>query len=99
MKPLSALFIFAVVFFGSCQTKQEYFTKEQLQKKTDSLIAIRFQELQKQAAEDLDRRISIEVKPKVDSILEGVHIEVPEMVSPLPPHGLPFPDSLVKDTL
>lgn len=70
-KQLSIWSVLLILGLTSCQTKQEYITKEQLLKRSDSLTAIRFEELQQQAAEDLDHRIAIEVKPKVDSILEG----------------------------
>lgn len=74
---MKRLFLFGsllVLGLASCQSKQEYFTKEELVKKSDSLTALRFRELQKQAAVDLDHRIAIEVKPKVDSILADLYL-------------------------
>lgn len=58
-----------ILALSSCQTKEQYLTKEELLKKSDSLISIRFKELKKQADLDLQYRMTIEVKPKVDSIL------------------------------
>lgn len=106
MKCLFIPSVLLVFSLASCRTKQEYFTEEQLLKKSDSLTAIRFGELQKQAAEDLDHRIAIEVKPKVDSILEGISgvprageeinpIEIP----PMPPAINALIDTSQKDSL
>jgi hypothetical protein len=64
-----ALIAGCVCLLMSCQSKEQYLTKKEFHHKTDSLTAVRFQELKLQSAEDLDRRIAIEVKPKVDSIL------------------------------
>lgn len=76
MKKLLLVVVSGFVFLVSCQKKQEYLTKEQLEHKSDSLTEIRFKELEAQAAEDLDRRMAIEIKPKVDSILEKNKITV-----------------------
>jgi pyruvate/2-oxoacid:ferredoxin oxidoreductase beta subunit len=72
-----------VLFLSACVTKQEYFTKQQLEHKSDSLTEIRFKELREQAAEDLDRRISIEVKPKVDSILDKTDLKPVVVLEPV----------------
>lgn len=69
MKKRVLAIVFGMMTFSACQTKQEYLTKEQLLQKSDSLTEIRFRQLKKQAEEDLQFRMAIEVKPKVDSIL------------------------------
>lgn len=103
MKQLFILCTLLIFGLASCQTKQEYFTREQLLKKSDSLTAIRFEELQKQAAEDLDHRIAIEVKPKVDSILEGeagtIPEEIPSVQTPFVNPAIHTPDTFKKDSL
>ena len=74
MKIRFLVIIVAILFLTACQTKQDYFTKEQLIYKSDSLTTLRFEELKKQADEDLELRMAIELKPKIDSILEGKNL-------------------------
>ena len=44
-------------------------TPQQVQHMADSLYEAKAKKIRKQAAEDLDRRMSIELKPKIDSLL------------------------------
>jgi len=70
MKTKIYFWVFCAAFLVSCQkSTQTYLSKEQMEQRVDSLTEIRFKELEKEAAIDLDRRIPIEVKPKVDSIV------------------------------
>ena len=62
-----------VLFLGaligtSCADKEKRIKESVVQAKIDSLVGIRVNALAVQSMEDLDRRISIEVKPKADSI-------------------------------
>jgi len=63
---LAAAFILA-----SCKDRQRALTETQIKAKVDSLVGIKVQELATQSAEDLDRRMSIEVKAKADSIVQA----------------------------
>ena len=52
-----------------CMKEEKGLTPEQVQHIADSIYKIKAQKLRQQAAEDLDRRMSIELKPKIDSLL------------------------------
>ncbi|MBL7718660.1 MAG: hypothetical protein JNL72_07480 [Flavipsychrobacter sp.] len=62
--------ISAVLAMASCSApvQQAGMTENDAKVKIDSLVGIRLGDLMTQSSEDLDRRISIEVKPKADSI-------------------------------
>lgn len=55
----------------SCESKQDRNTRSERSAKIDSMVAERMQEVNTQAMEDLDRRMSIEVKAKTDSIVQA----------------------------
>jgi hypothetical protein len=55
----------------SCNKEVVPLTKEQVNQKIDSLVKASRQESDAQARVDLDRRMKIEVKVKVDSILNA----------------------------
>jgi hypothetical protein len=74
------IFIASMIFLASCQAKTESKTQSQINAKVDSLIGIKLEELNRQAMEDLDRRKSIEVKAKADSIVQA-HMQA-ETASP-----------------
>lgn len=63
------LFIATVILLQACQAKTEAKTESQINAKVDSLIGAKLEELNHQSMEDLDRRKSIEVKAKADSIV------------------------------
>ena len=46
-------------------------TKQEMNAKTDSIVASKTADMDREAAEDLDRRKSIEVKAKADSIVNA----------------------------
>lgn len=82
------LLLLSILFFSACQKKSELLTRQQLEHRSDSLTAIMFEVLQKQAKEDLDSRIAIEVKPKVDSILQhrlSPSVPSPSSINPVDP--------------
>jgi hypothetical protein len=63
----------------ACTRKEEVvWTKQQLKAKADSIVAIKKADINQQAAEDLDRRTSIEVKAKADSIVEAWQAKQPK---------------------
>jgi len=55
----------------SCNKEPVPLTKQQVDRKIDSLVKAGKQESDEQARIDLDRRMKIEVKVKVDSILNA----------------------------
>lgn len=57
----------ATVF--SCNKKEESMSPVEIHAKVDSIVKTKEKDLKKQAQEDLNHRLSIEMKPKVDSIL------------------------------
>ncbi len=60
-----------ILSLASCKEHETAITQSEIHAKVDSLIAIKLEELNKQAMEDLDRRKSIEVKAKADSIVQA----------------------------
>ncbi|HRO43981.1 MAG TPA: hypothetical protein PL009_14190 [Flavipsychrobacter sp.] len=57
------------VAFTSCEPSQTTIDDSRREAIIDSLVAIRMEEITRQATEDFDRRRSIEVKAKADSIV------------------------------
>lgn len=78
--------IFSLLYLVSCGKKEKELTPEEIQFKADSIFRIKLEKLQQEAKEDLDRRMSIELKPKVDS-LRKVTKEIPSPPS-LQPTGI-----------
>lgn len=66
--PVVAITLFAL---ASCVSNDPGMSESVRNAKVDSLVAIRIEELSQQAMEDLDRRRSIEVKAKADSIVQA----------------------------
>ena len=70
-KTLYALILMGLVF-ASCDKEQpQPLTKEEINKKIDSLTKVQVMESNEHAKKDLEHRIKIEVKVKVDSILNA----------------------------
>ena len=67
VKNISTLLTFTLGI-SACGKKEKELTPQQIQAKADSIFQTKLKKLQQQAKEDLDRRMSIEIKPKVDSI-------------------------------
>ena len=59
------------VAFVSCENKQAMLTRSSINAKVDSLVGARMEEINRQAMDDLDHRIAIEVKAKADSIVQA----------------------------
>ena len=66
------------IFFMACSQKEKIMTKKEMQVMTDSIVATKTADIHKEAAEDLDRRKSIEVKAKADSIVEAWQTKQPK---------------------
>ena len=69
-------FLLLVLLLGSCSKKETYYTTEELQLKTDSIIRSKTAALEKAAKEDFNRRLPIELKVKLDSIFQ-VSYDIP----------------------
>jgi PBP1b-binding outer membrane lipoprotein LpoB len=66
------LLVLALAFgIASCNKEPEPLTKQEIKHKIDSLTAERIRESDEQAKRDLSHRMKIEVKVKVDSILNA----------------------------
>ncbi len=57
--------------FSSCNKQPTALTKEEIRFKVDSITKVRIAESDAQAQRDLDHRMKIEVKVKVDSIVNA----------------------------
>jgi hypothetical protein len=57
---------------AACSTQEgKKMSQNEINAKVDSIVGTRIEELNNQAMEDLDRRMSIEVKAKADSIVQA----------------------------
>lgn len=65
-----ALLTFTV---AACAKKEKELTPAQINARADSIVHSRMKTLRQKAKEDLDRRLPIEIKPKVDSLLNVSH--------------------------
>jgi hypothetical protein len=74
---VSKMLLAGLVVLASCQQKEILLSKQQIKFKADSIFQTRVDELNRAAAEDLDRRQSIEVKTKADSIVDAYTKEHP----------------------
>lgn len=78
---------------AACGKKEQELTPAQIRARADSIVQTKIPRLQQQAREDLERRLPIELKPKVDSIRNiskavappPVFPEDPEPAATLPP--------------
>lgn len=68
--------ILLVAGMTACKKEERMMTKKEIVAKADSIIATRMDELNRLAAEDLDRRMSIEVKAKADSIVDAYRLTI-----------------------
>ena len=96
MKKAVWTLLFAVTFTSCTDTKQKNLTASQIHAQVDSMVGARMDEINRQAMEDLDHRIAIEVKAKADSIvavrtghLDTVKKQTPANVQP--PINRPMP--------
>jgi hypothetical protein len=76
LKMLMRLFKKHIIILGvvlltlnACGKKEKELTPQQVKAKADSIVQTKMDKLKRQAKEDLDKRLPIELKPKVDSIL------------------------------
>lgn len=76
----SVVIIFVVGL--SCGKKEPELTPKQIQQRADSIVRSKIKSLEKQAKEDLAKRLPIEIKPKMDSIRNSNFEAVPVPVFP-----------------
>ncbi|MBA3827635.1 MAG: hypothetical protein H0X33_01745 [Taibaiella sp.] len=69
MKQLFVVIITASVLLTACGGKERSLRSSVMHAKVDSLVGVKMQDINAQLMEDLDHRISIEVKAKADSIV------------------------------
>ncbi len=53
---------------SSCGKEEQQLSPAQISAKADSIVQSRMEKLRRQAKEDLDKRLPIELKPKIDSL-------------------------------
>ena len=75
--------------FASCSKAREQPTRRQIQRLADSITVIRMRELDEQSRRDLEHRMKIEVKIKVDSMLSVQQAEQVRKDSAAKPGTLP----------
>jgi hypothetical protein len=61
--------VMLLILIASCQANKRTIKESERDAMIDSLVGIRMEEVSQQAMEDLDRRRSIEIKAKADSII------------------------------
>ena len=64
---------------AACAKKEKELTPAQINARADSIVRSRMKVMRQRAQEDLDRRLPIELKPKIDSLLN-----VPRQAGPVP---------------
>ena len=72
----------ALLALSACGKKERELTPRQVKAKADSIVRSRMDKLKREAKEDLDKRMPIELKPKIDSILKVSHAPQPVPVFP-----------------
>lgn len=55
----------------SCGKQEKPLTPKQINEIADSIYRIKLKKIQRQSKDDYDKRLPIELKPKVDSILKN----------------------------
>jgi len=71
MRKILPAFILLALVIASCNKEPQPLTKQEIKQKVDSITSIRIKESDELSRIDLDRRIKIEVKVKVDSIVNA----------------------------
>lgn len=70
MRYIAILPVLILMVCTGCKAKVQAVSESQKHAKVDSIVGTRLDDLNRLAMEDLDRRKSIEVKAKADSIVE-----------------------------
>jgi len=75
-------FSVAVMALAACGKEEKELSPAEINAKADSIVQIRVEKMRREAKEDLDKRLPIELKPKVDSIRNQNHTIDPVPVFP-----------------
>jgi len=67
-KLITTILITALI--TSCGKEEKPLTPKQIRERADSIYNINLKKMQQRAKEDYEKRLPIELKPKVDSILQ-----------------------------
>jgi DNA phosphorothioation-dependent restriction protein DptG len=67
---LIAAILIATLTITSCGKEEKQLTPKQIRERADSIYKSNLKKIQQQAKEDYEKRLPIELKPKVDSILQ-----------------------------
>lgn len=70
MQKILTILILAITI-ASCAPKEQQMSDSERQARVDSLVGTKLEEINRQATEDRDRRMAIEVKAKADSIVQA----------------------------
>ena len=84
----------ATILALGCQPQERVLQDIEKEAMIDSLIGLKMEEINRQAMEDLDRRKSIEVKAKADSIVASIKdsmIRESRVPDNTIPNNLPMP--------
>jgi hypothetical protein len=82
------------LFLTACQAREKGMKESEREAIIDSIVGMRVEEVNRQAMEDLDRRMSIDVKAKADSIVLSRQNPVKGKAAPPDntiPNNLPIP--------
>ncbi|WP_157977047.1 hypothetical protein [Taibaiella helva] len=74
--------LLSLLMLAACGKKEKELSPARINAIADSIVNSRMNKLRKQAKEDLERRLPIELKPKIDSILKVTHDIGPVPVFP-----------------
>lgn len=85
--------LIVVSLLASCGKTEKPLSPKQINQIADSIYRSKLKNLQKQAKEDYERRMPIELKPKIDSILKNKLQEQPVPLFPDDNTGLDDTDS------
>lgn len=101
MKKIGLLFFIAVLLFlsESCTKKEKTFTEQEMQHLVDSIVQIKAKELNQQAKEDLELRLPIELKPKLDSMRHQYSTGFPSLPAIDTSDALPKPVLITNDSV
>lgn len=76
------LFLSIIIVCGACGKKEQELSPAEIAAKADSIVRAKAPKIRQQAREDLDKRLPIELKPKIDSIRNIGHSVGPVPVFP-----------------
>lgn len=77
-----SLFLSIIIVCGACGKKEQELSPAEIAAKADSIVRAKAPKIRQQAREDLDKRLPIELKPKIDSIRNVGHSIGPVPVFP-----------------